>query len=48
MKNFKIPHVFIFLSVIILFFGVMTYFIPSGMFERDKTAGNVEQTLVVG
>jgi uncharacterized ion transporter superfamily protein YfcC len=48
MKNFKIPHVFIFLSAIILFSGVMTYLIPSGMFERvTKTAGNVEQTLVV-
>lgn len=48
MKNFKIPHVFIFLSAIILFSGGMTYFIPSGMFERViKTAGNVEQTLVV-
>jgi uncharacterized ion transporter superfamily protein YfcC len=48
MKNFKIPHVFIFLSAIILFSGVMTYLIPSGLFERvTKTSGNVEQTLVV-
>lgn len=48
MKNLKIPHVFIFLSAIILFSGVMTYLIPSGMFERvTKTTGNVEQTLVV-
>jgi uncharacterized ion transporter superfamily protein YfcC len=48
MKNFKIPHVFIFLSAIILFSGVMTYIIPSGMFERViKKTGNIEQTLVV-
>jgi len=48
MKNFKIPHVFIFLSAIILFSGAMTYLIPSGSFERIvKKTGNVEQTLVV-
>ncbi|MDP2238363.1 MAG: AbgT family transporter [Bacteroidales bacterium] len=48
MKNLKIPHVFIFLSAIILFSGVMTYIIPSGMFERViKKTGNIEQTLVV-
>jgi uncharacterized ion transporter superfamily protein YfcC len=48
MKNFKIPHVFIFLSAIILFCGVLTYFVPSGVFERIvKKTGNVEQTLVV-
>jgi len=48
MKNFKIPHVFIFLSAIILFSGIMTYLIPSGSFERIvKKTGNVEQTLVV-
>ncbi|MFU8843723.1 MAG: hypothetical protein ACNA7V_07940 [Bacteroidales bacterium] len=48
MKNFKIPHVFIFLSAIILFSGVMTYLIPSGLFERViKKTGTAEQTLVV-
>ncbi len=48
MKNIKIPHVFIFLSAIILFLGVMTYIIPSGSFDRVvKKTGNVEQTLVV-
>jgi len=48
MKNFKIPHVFIFLSGIILFVGALTYVVPSGMFERvvEKT-GNTEQTFVV-
>lgn len=48
MKNFKIPHVFIFLSAIILFSGVLTYFIPSGQFERStRIVNNVKQTLVV-
>jgi uncharacterized ion transporter superfamily protein YfcC len=48
MKNFKIPHVFIFLSAIILFSGVLTYVVPSGMFERViRKTGNAEQTLVV-
>ena len=48
MKNFKIPHVFIFLSAIILFAGVMTYVVPSGMFERvTNTTGAVSQTMVV-
>lgn len=48
MKNFKIPHVFIFLSAIILFVGIMTYVVPSGMFERvTNTKGAVTQTMVV-
>jgi uncharacterized ion transporter superfamily protein YfcC len=48
MKNIKIPHVFIFLSAIILFCGALTYIVPSGLFERTvKKTGNVEQTLVV-
>jgi uncharacterized ion transporter superfamily protein YfcC len=48
MKNFKIPHVFIFLSGIILFVGALTYVVPSGMFERVvKKTGNTGQTFVV-
>lgn len=48
MKNFKIPHVFIFLSYIILFCSILTYIIPSGSFERiTKTVDDSEQTLVV-
>lgn len=47
-KNFKIPHVFIFLSAIILFSSILTYIIPSGRFERiTRVVNNVEQTLVV-
>ena len=48
MKNLKIPHVFIFLSAIILYSSILTYIIPSGKFERTtRVVNNVEQTLVV-
>ncbi len=48
MRNFKIPHVFIFLSAIILFSTILTYIIPSGKFERTTgMVDNVEQTLVL-
>jgi uncharacterized ion transporter superfamily protein YfcC len=48
MKNLKIPHVFIFLSAIILFSSILTYIVPSGQFERTtRVVNNVEQTLVV-
>lgn len=48
MLKIKIPHVFIFLSGIILFCSILTYFIPSGSFERStRTYGKVTQTVVV-
>jgi uncharacterized ion transporter superfamily protein YfcC len=48
MKNLKIPHVFIFLSAIILFTSILTYVIPSGQFERTtREVDNVQRTLVV-
>ncbi len=48
MKNLKIPHVFIFLSAIILFSSILTYIVPSGKFERTtRVVDNVERTLVV-
>ncbi|MBT8383865.1 MAG: hypothetical protein KJO59_16125, partial [Ignavibacteria bacterium] len=48
MKNFKIPHVFIFISAIILFCSILTYIIPSGSYERViKKKGTVEQTVVL-
>ena len=47
MNNFKIPHVFIFISGIILFCSILTYIIPSGSYERvTKRVGSIEQTLV--
>lgn len=47
-SSIKIPHVFIFLSSIILFSAVLTYFVPSGNFVREsKNIGGVEQSVVV-
>lgn len=48
MQNFKIPHVFIFLFWIIIFCSVLTYFIPSGSYERMTRDYNGRmQTVVV-
>lgn len=48
LKNFKIPHVFIFISGIILLCSILTYIIPSGSYEREtKMKGSVKQTVVV-
>ena len=48
LKRINIPHVFIFLSAIILFCVILTYIIPSGSYDRSKKKfGNVERTLVV-
>jgi uncharacterized ion transporter superfamily protein YfcC len=47
-SGIKIPHVFIFLSGIILIAAVATYFIPSGNYERDtKTIDGIVQTIVI-
>ncbi|MDX1700779.1 MAG: hypothetical protein R3250_09185, partial [Melioribacteraceae bacterium] len=48
LKRITIPHVFIFLSGIILFCVVLTYVIPSGTYERvQKKFGDIERTVVV-
>jgi uncharacterized ion transporter superfamily protein YfcC len=48
MKNFKIPHVFIFLFWIIIFCSILSYAVPSGSFERvKKDYGSMTQTVVV-
>lgn len=47
-EKFKIPHVFIFLSAIILFCSVLTYIIPSGSFDRTtRQYGEITQNVVV-
>lgn len=44
----SIPHVFIFLSAIILFSSLLTYIIPSGSYERStKTINGVDRTIVI-
>ncbi len=48
MKNFKIPHVFIFLFWIIIICSILSYFIPSGSFDRTtRDYGSMTQTVVV-
>lgn len=48
LKRINIPHVFIFLSAIILFSVILTYIIPSGSYDRTKKKfGKIERTLVV-
>jgi uncharacterized ion transporter superfamily protein YfcC len=48
MKNFKIPHVFIFLFWIIILCSVFSYFVPSGSFERTTREYNgITQTVVI-
>src|SRR5210317_2046008 len=47
-SSLRIPHVFIFLSGIILFCSVLTYIVPSGSYERStKVFNHVEQTIIV-
>lgn len=47
-KKVSIPHVFIFLSYIILFSSILTYIIPSGSYERTtKKFGHIERTMVI-
>ena len=48
LSNLIIPHVFIFLSGIILFCSILTYVIPSGTYERTtKIYNSIEQTIIV-
>ena len=46
--KFRVPHVFIFLSAIILITSLLTYVIPSGSFERStRTEGKLQQVVVI-
>lgn len=48
MPKFKLPHCFIFLTWIIVFCAILTYFIPSGSFDRTtKAYGKITQQVVV-
>ncbi len=47
-SNVSIPHVFIFLSIIILFCSILTYIIPSGSYERTtEIFHNIERTIAI-
>lgn len=48
LSTISIPHVFIFLSGIILFCSILTYIVPSGSYERStKIYNHIEQTVIV-
>ena len=40
-RKFKVPHTFIILLALILFVGILTYFVPAGSYERyyDEETG---------
>lgn len=40
-KGFHMPHVFIILLVIMLFIVVLSYIIPSGMYERIEDSAGI-------
>jgi uncharacterized ion transporter superfamily protein YfcC len=47
-QRFTVPHVFIFLSAIILFCAVLTYIVPSGEYKRTtREVGGIVQTVVI-
>jgi len=47
-RNVKLPHVFVFLSLIVFTAALATYIIPSGKYERkSKTIDGVRQTVVI-
>lgn len=48
LTNVSIPHVFIFLSIIILFCSILTYIVPSGSYERTtETFHNIQRTITI-
>lgn len=48
LSTLRIPHVFIFLSGIILFCSLLTYIVPSGSYDRaTKLYNHIEQTVIV-
>lgn len=47
-SRIRIPHVFIFLSGIILFCSILTYLIPSGSYQRTtQSYGEIERNIVI-
>jgi len=47
-SKLSIPHVFIFLSIIILFCSVLTYMVPSGSYERTtENFHNIQRTVAI-
>lgn len=49
LKKIKIPHVFALLTFVILFSSLLTYFVPSGSYEREQQtfSGGLTRTVVI-
>ncbi len=48
LNEIKLPHVFVLLTAVVFFCALLSYFVPSGMFEREtKQIGSINRTLVV-
>jgi len=48
LTRFKIPHVFVLLSAVILVVSILTYVIPSGRYERTEiTVGQLTRTIMI-
>ncbi len=47
-RHFTMPHVFVLLSVVILFCSLLTYWLPSGAYQREKKQfGSLTRTVVI-
>ncbi len=48
LRRFKMPHVFVLLSAVILFCSLLTYWVPSGSYQREKKQfGSFTRTVVI-
>ena len=48
LKRIRVPHVFTLLTGVILFCSILTYFLPSGTYEREeRTYGELSRTVVI-
>ncbi len=47
-SSIKLPHVFVLLTAVILLCSILSYILPSGVFQREtKQIGTIERTLVI-
>ena len=44
MKNFRVPHVYVMIFILLLFVALLTYVLPAGAYERytDETSGRTQ------
>jgi uncharacterized ion transporter superfamily protein YfcC len=39
-KNFKLPHVFVIMLILMIFVSILTYVVPSGQYDRVQSSGS--------